>query len=288
MEYAMIDYMDRKWSYILKFRSDVDKLSVFLPRFNERYSERYAKRVLNILNKFKINVVVLNNELLKNNVFCKTLLSQKKSIVTGRKIYKALILRVLKDVSKQMNVGLEKLKVVYLIDEYSLENVDLIRWTSKKVKSLTVVTSDKDKFTRLSEELYENFGIILKLCEKNRTNYKYADVLVNIDFSSLDMEKICMASNSLIICGFACSYKVRPNFSGVLIRKIDVISPGSDSPLFDELALCEARIYSYLRKLKENDRVFEMNGYRINGYFGENGKIMSEDFRKLGKIILDK
>ena len=56
----------------------------------------------------------------------------------------------------------------------------------------------------------------------------------------------------------------------------------------DEIAICEAQIYIYHRKIKENDKVFEKEGYRINGYFGENCKITSEEFKKLGKILLDK
>ena len=66
------------------------------------------------------------------------------------------------------------------------------------------------------------------------------------------------------------------------------ISGREEIPGVDNLAICEVKIYNYLRKIKENDRVFEREGYRINGYFGENGKIMSDEFLKLGKNILDK
>ena len=288
MSYAIIDYSNRRWEYPLRICSDADKISIFLPHFKERKSKSYAKRVLKILNNSRINNIVVNNEILKNRNFCEELVDNKKYIITGRRIYKALLLRILKDVSKQMNVDLEKLKVVLLVDEYTVENVDLIRCIARNVKSLTVVTTDKDKFNRLTTELYENFGIILKVYEKNKSNYKYANILVNADFPSYEMEKINVGNNSLIICGFAKLYKIKPNFNGIIIRNVDVISRMNSNPMIDELALCEAQIYSYLRKLKENDREFEKQGFKINGYFGENGKILSEDFQKLGKIILDK
>ena len=54
------------------------------------------------------------------------------------------------------------------------------------------------------------------------------------------------------------------------------------------MALCEAKIYNYLKKINENDRVFEREGYKINSYIGENGKITMKEFQDLGKIILDK
>lgn len=288
MSYALVDYYDKKWFYPLKTYSDVDKINIFLPHFKEKNSKKIAKKVLNIMNKAKINNVVVNKEIFKNRNFCEELVENKKYIITGRRIYKALILRILKDVSSQMNVDLAKLKVVLLVDEYTVENVDLIRSVAKCVKSLTVVTTDKDRFTGLVKELYEKLGIVLKVFEKNKTNYKYANVLINADFLSYDMEKINVSNNSLIIGGFATLFKIKPNFNGIIIRHIDIISKFETSSMIDELAMCEAQIYSYLRKLKENDRVFESEGYRINGYFGENGKIMLDEFKKLGKIILDK
>lgn len=288
MSYAIIDYSDKKWCYPLKTCSDADKLSIFLPHFKEKQSKKYAKRVLKIVDRAKIKNIVVNNEIFKNRSFCEELVDNKKYIVTGRRIYKALIVRILKDVSSQMKVDLAKLKVVLLVDEYTVENVDLIRCVAKEVKSLTVVTTDKDRFAKLSQELYENFGIILKVFEKNRTNYKYAHVLVNADFPSYDMDKINVRNNSLVICGFATLYKIKNNFNGIIIRNVDIISKMENNPMIDDIAVCEAQIYSYHRKLKENDRVFENEGYRINGYFGENGKITSEEFQKLGKIILDK
>ena len=288
MVYALIDCIDKKWIYRLNINSDAEKINIFLPMFKEKYSDIYAKKVVKILNKFQISNMVVNQKLLKNQKFCERLLVENKKIITGRKMYKTLLMRVLKDISIQLNVKLEKLKLVFLTEEYSVENLDLIRWVAPNVKSLSIVTTDKDKFLNLSEELYKKFGIVLRVYEKDKTNFKYAHILVNIDFLSNDMEKINMSNKSVVIPGDAFNYKIKSNFEGILIRKIDIISKENTDMSFDDLAVCEAKVYSSLRRLKENDRAFEMNGYRINGYFGENGKILAEEFKKLGKNILDK
>ena len=52
---------------------------------------------------------------------------------------------------------------------------------------------------------------------------------------------------------------------------------------FRKLSLCEAKLYRPLRKIKDNERVFFMEKYIINGYIGKNGKITTEDFEKIGK-----
>ena len=187
-----------------------------------------------------------------------------------------------------MDVSIQKLKVVLLVKEYSLESMDLINNIAKNVKSLIIVTNDADRYRRLAEELFEKYGIILKVFEKEKTNFKYAHIVINIDFLSEELNKIAVNPNSLVICGFAKKYKPKNNFNGIVIKYVDIISGREEIPGVDNLAICEVKIYNYLRKIKENDRVFEREGYRINGYFGENGKIMSDEFLKLGKNILDK
>ena len=266
----------------------VGELDVLLPHFKEKASQKYGKKVLNILNHAEINQLVINNEILKNRTFCEVLYHNKKSIITGRSMYKSLLLRILKDISYQMNVEIKLLKVVLLVDNYSVENVDLVKTIAKEVKSLAVVTTDKDRFEMVVNNLFERYGIVVKIFEKNSNHFKDAHVLINADFPSYDMNKINFSNNTLIICGFANHYQIKPNFDGIVIKSIDIVDVENRNNAIDDLSLCEAKIYSYLRKLRENDRVFERNGYKINGYFGENGKIRAEEFKKLGKIILDK
>lgn len=289
MSYAIVEYSNKSYFGILKVSSNtIGEISISMPPFKNNKSKKYATKLIKLLNRNKIENVVLCDKLLDNSAFCSELIKGKKYIVTGRRLYKALICRVLKDVAKQMDVSIQKLKVVLLVKEYSLENMDLISNIAKNVKSLIVVTNDADRYRRLAEELFEKYGIILKVFEKEKTNFKYAHLVINTDFLSSELNKIAVSPNSLVICGFAKNYKPKNNFNGIVIKYVDIISGREEIAGIDNLAICEVKIYNYLRKLKENDRIFEREGYRINGYFGENGKISSEEFLKLGKNILDK
>lgn len=288
MSYALVDYTEKKWSSTIKISNTIGEVDISLPPFDIKKSKKYARKVSKILNKQKIGTVLLNNELSQNFEFCQELVENKKYIITGRRMYKVLMLRMLKDISKQMNVPLAKLKVVMLINEYSWDNIDLVRIISKEVKSLTIVTNGKEKYSNLVVELFEKDGIVLKVFDKNKTNFKYNHIILNIDFNTEELSKIAINSNSLILCGPALNYKIKQSFNGIIIKKIDVISGIIENPRINSMAFCEARIYNCLRKLRENDRVFEREGYRINGYIGENGRIMLKEFQNLGKIILDK
>ena len=286
MAFAVVDLTDNILLSLIRKRDTVGEINLFLPFFKENKSKKFAKRTIRILNRDKINSVILNNELLKNNVFCNELINNRKYIITGRRLYRALICRILKDISSQMEVNIAQLKVALLINEYSIENIELIKNISKLVKSLTVLTNDKNKYDRLTNELFNEEGIILKVLEKN--NLKYVNIIINIDFNSEEMNNLTINNNALIVNCFVDNYKVKPNFNGIIIKKIDIISRVVENSRISNLALCEAKIYNYLRKLYENDRVFEREGYIINGYIGENSKITKQEFQKLGKIILDK
>lgn len=288
MSYALIEFSKKRWSSTISVNHLIGETDILLPPFDLKKSKKFGRKVSKILNKQKIGTVLLSEDLAQNFDFCTELLNSKKYIITGKRMYKVLMLRMLKDVSNQMDIPLAKLKVVMLINEYSWDNIDLVKTISKEVKSLTIVTNDKEKYSNLVTELFEKYGIVLKIFDKAKTNFKYNHIIINVDFNSEDMNKISLSNNSLIICGFAQNYKLKKGFNGIIIRNIDVISGIVENFKIDSLSFCEARIYNSLRKLRENDRVFEREGYRINGYIGENGRIMKKEFQNLGKIILDK
>mgnify|MGYP003297497857 CR=1 FL=1 len=166
MAYAVIDYTDKKWMRMMKVSESIGEVDIFLPPFKVSQSFKYAKKILKVLDKLKTNTIVLNKELMENNFFCNELLNNRKYIITGKRLYKVLLPRVLKDISYQMKINLAQMKVCLLLNEYSLENNDLIKNIAKEVKTLIIITENKEKYTKLINELFEEHGIILKVFDK--------------------------------------------------------------------------------------------------------------------------
>ena len=69
----------------------------------------------------------------------------------------------------------------------------------------------------------------------------------------------------------------------IIINDIDILGEGIPNNNFRKLAVCEAKLYRPLRKVKDNEKVFTREKYVINGYIGKNGKITQEDFERIGK-----
>ena len=97
------------------------------------------------------------------------------------------------------------------------------------------------------------------------------------------MKRIVINRNSIVISLNEKIGKIKKNFQGIVIQDIDILGEGIPREGFHKLSICEARLYRPLRKIMDNEKVFEAEDYRINGYIGSNGKITEEEFEKLAK-----
>lgn len=285
MSYAIIDLKKRKFLNTIEVTEICNELEVKVPKFKENKQQKYAKKINKILKKYRVNNVVLSTEL-KNAVdFQNRIMENNNYIITGKKLYKVLIPNIISDVAKMMKFEKEKLNVAILIDEYSADNVELIKIIADEVKSVTLVTNNAYRFEQLVEELLRSKGIVVQLLNKGKINLKRKHIIVNLDFQNTDIEKLNVPNECIMITNNPELQKMKNSFNGIVIRDIDIYM---DKKLenFRSIELCEAYIYNYMKRIKENALLFNRSTYKINGYIGNNGKIEQEDFERIGKIFL--
>ncbi len=227
--------------------------------------------------------IVLNNELSKNQNFCNILHENKKYVVTGNRLGKVLLPQIISDISNYSKYNKERLKVVLLMNEYSIENLDLVECISKEVKQLSIVSSNYTKYEKTASRLFDSYGYMIKLYDNTTKEFKRDNIIINIDFSEEEMRKMFFQKYSVIISLNEKINNLRKNFDGIIINDIDIVGDGIPNENFRKLAICEAKLYRPLRKIKDNERVFFNEKYKINGFIGKNGKITQEDFEKVGK-----
>lgn len=259
------------------------EVKILVPKFKEKNSIQNAKKTLKKIKKYNIQNVVLNNELNKNKEFRKTFEENKKNIITGSRIGKILLPKIIEEIANYSKIPKEKLKIVLLMDEYSIENIDLIECISKDIKQLSVVSKNYTKYEKTANKLYQNYGYMVKLYGKHKREFKRDNIIINLDFSEKEIQNIVLSRNGIIISLNEKINKLRKSFNGIIINDIDIIGEGIADNNFRKLAVCEAKLYRPLRKIKDNEKVFFREKYIINGYIGKNGKIAQEDFEKIGK-----
>lgn len=284
MLYALVDYSNKKGIFDNYFAEEIlGEVKILMPKFNERNSESSSKKLLRKIKKYNVQNIVLNNELNQNIKFKNTLMEDKKYVITGNRIAKVLLPRIIEEISNYTKCPREKLKVVLLMNEYSIENIDLIECISKEVKQLSIVSQNHTKYEKTANKLYQYYGYMVKLYGTNVREFKRDNIVINMDFTEKMLQDMLLPRNGIVISLNEKINSLRKNFDGIIINDIDILGEGIPSENFRKLAVCEAKLYRPLRKVKDNERVFFNERYIINGYIGKNGKITQEEFEKIGK-----
>lgn len=283
MSYAIIDFNEKK-KILRKISVDevCEEVKISIPNFSLRSSQKYGRKIAKILKKYKVSNVVLNNELSKNETFKNILYESNNYIISGKRMYKTLIPQIIRETSKLMQTEVQKMNIAILADEYSIDNLDLIKYLSDMVKHVTLVTSNAYKFQKLVDELMHYSGVAVKLLNKGKHTLKRENFVINIDFDQEALSKIIVPVNSVVICTSDTKYPIKNKFNGIIINDVDIYL-NHETKNFNTLSLCEAYIYNYMKKIKENELIFNRSEYKINAYMGNNGNICQEDFERLGK-----
>ena len=285
MSYAIINLKKRRIFEKIEVNYVCDELQINVPEFKRRNEQKYAKKISKILKKHKINNVVLSNELKQLVDFENIIIQNNNYIITGKKIYKVLLPQIIKDISNLVNFECEKMNLALLIDEYNADNVELIKILADEVKSLTLITNNAYRFEQIVDELLRDKGIVVQLANNGKINLKRRQLIINLDFSSMDIGKLNLPNEAVIITNNTEIPKIKNSFNGIIIKDIDIYL-NKNVKEFRNLELCEAYIYNYMKRIKENELLFNRSTYKINGYIGNNGKIEQSDFERIGRIFL--
>lgn len=284
MLYALVDYSNKKTLNKISAEEVLGEVKVVIPKFKEKHNKKIVKKTLKKIEEHKVQNIILNKELTENLEFCKMLEEAKKYIITGRRIVKVLLMKVIGEISKYTKYPKEKMNILLLMNEYSLENIDLIETISKEVKQLNVMSRNYTKYERTSNRLFEEYGYVVNLYSNECINeFKRVNLVINLDFKETEFQKINIAKNSVVLSLNEKIQTIKKGFSGIIINDIDISGTKESTLKYRGLALCEARVYKPLRKLKDNERIFNGEKYIINGYIGKRGKITEEEFEKMGK-----
>ncbi len=259
-----------------------DELQLVIPAFKEKRQKKIAYQINKIMKKNKVSNLVLSNDLKQFTDFKNILLQNSNSIITGKKLYKVLLPKIITELSKLLSFEKEKMNIAILVQEYSADNVELIQILADEVKSLSIVTNNGYRFEQIVSELLRSKGIAVQLLQKGKTNLKRRHIIINLDFSSSELETLNVPNESIVITNQIEKQKMKNGFNGIVIRDIDIYL-GQRIEDFRSMELCEAYIYRYMKRIKENTLLFNRSIYQINGYIGNNGKIEQEDFERLGK-----
>lgn len=285
--YAIVMCEKRKLFRAVQVEEVVNELKIKIPHFSEKKELKYGKKVDKILRRHRVSNVVLSNELKEKEKFCDFLTSQNHYMITGNKMYQALMKLVLEDICNMINVPMPSVSVAILSHEFSIENLDLVKYISKEIREVVVVSEQKERFEKILENFLVDEGIAIRVLENKNSNISHYPIVFNLDYSEEEVNQFILSKTAIVISIQKPITALRKSFHGILLNDIDIYL-GKETKDFRTLALSEAYLYQYRRKIQENEKEFVKSPYRINGYIGNNGKIAEDDFQRVGKSFTKK
>lgn len=286
MLYALVDTSGKRSLRRIYAEEMLGEVKVVIPKFTEKNGEKYAKLFVKKINNYKVQNVLLNSEISNNINFCRVIEENRKYIITGKRMGKSILAKIVGEISKYSKYPLEKMNIVLLMNEYSLENIELIEIIASKVKQLNVLSRNYSKYEKAASKLFNEYGYVVNLYSNEEIKeFKRANIIINIDFKEDEVRNINFAKNSIVISLNEKIDKLKKGFNGIIVNDVDIAGNIENVTNYRKLALCEAKIYKPLRNLKENARIFNVEKYIINGYIGKRGKITAEEFEKVGKTF---
>ena len=286
MLYALVGTSGKRSLRKIYAEEMLGEVKVVIPKFTEKNGEKYAKLFVKKINNYKVQNVLLSREIGDNTDFCRIVEESRKYIITGKRLGKSILTKIIGEVAKYSRYPLEKMNIVLLMNEYSLENIELVEIIASKVKQLNVLSRNYSKYERAASRLFNEYGYVVKLYNNEEIKeFKRANIIINIDFKEDEVKNVNFAKNSIVISLNEKIEKLKKGFSGIIVNDVDIAGNIENEQNYRKLALCEAKIYKPLRNLKENARIFNLEKYIINGYIGRRGKITVEEFEKVGKTF---
>lgn len=255
--------------------------NIFLIPYDENIKKHREKNLLEKLykelQKYNVNRIVLSNKLISSYSFINQLKEYGIRIFDGKLLYKIILPQIVETVCGNINSNIENEKVSILInsnDEMDSKNIELL---AQKVKSLNIVTNYPSRFINMSNYLFEEMGIIVKVSTGRKIT---GNIIINIDFNETKINEYRINPKAVIINCVCPTEILSKQFEGINIYSYNIMVPDEYKiDKFNPTFIYESNIYS--RQMKEIEEKIRNDDVKISELIGKNGVINKEEFLNL-------
>ena len=168
-----------------------------------------------------------------------------------------------------------------LVNDFTQINKELIIDIAKSIKRLNIVTNHIDKFQKIEEYLYNEFGIMLNISNNKRKSLLKSEIILNIDFPEEVINKYRIYDDSIIININEKIDLKSKRFNGININDYTIEIPykyklkGFQDELIYE-SLIYGKNYKSIKEKIGKDKIV------ISELIGNNGIIKKIEIENLG------
>lgn len=259
-----------------------NKIIYYLPLVQEKkYSKnkikKISKKIIKNLEKNGSNNVALSIYLntlteLKNNLY-----SENVNILDGRYLFKCLTEEIIKYILKIKNEDIRKTEISILVNDLDEFNQNLIIDLAKEVRTINIITNHIDKWKKIEEKLYNEFGILLNISNNKKNSLMYSKIIINIDFPTELINKYKIYDSAIIINTLGKIQIKSKKFNGTNINYFEIKIPKKyKMEGFENEIVYESIIYK--KGLYEAKSIILKDKIKIKKFIGNNGYIKENEF----------
>lgn len=241
--------------------------------------EKLAKKTKKIIEQSNSKKVVLSKEIKKHTIYKNELESYSISIMNGRWIFLLIIQEILEYLLEKR--GLKKEETILAItvndpNDYEMENMKLL---AKQYKRIHIVTNHMQKFKKMTEDFYEEEGIMIPITNNHRKSLAKSQIILNFDFPQELFNQYQIQEEAAIV-SIEEEIKIKKKrFQGIVIRDYEIKTKKEDFwedilflDKYKKKDIYEAQFYSK-QSLEGAREKIKKDGIQIENLFLNNGKI---------------
>lgn len=261
----------KKSNFIIKKKIEENKI-MFLVSNKEKCYKKLKRKIEKIgTNRIQIILAKRVKEL-KAYLKC-------YKIVEGKKFFFSCLEEILEKVLKEQ--PLEMQNIYFLANNYSEQNIMLIKKIAQKVKSTNIITKEIVRYTKL-EETVNDQGIAICVANNKRKSLKNAKIIINLDFTKQEIEQYSIFRNAMIINLTQEKLKLK-GFEGIVIQDLEI-------ELLEEQInwIKQNRLEKDFKQIELYESIIEekkQKNLHINNLYGNNGKINEKEIINWKKIL---
>ena len=186
---------------------------------NKKIILKWIKNLNNFLNKKELNYFIISNKLKQIELLNNSLYINKDN--QGKTLLKFMIDDVIKYICNIKNESVENQNIYFLVNNYSKDNLEIIKYLANKVKNINIVTNNLKKFLIFSDKIYNTNGIMCSVSNNKRKALSKANFIINLDFTEENIHKYNI-NRTAIFCNLAQNINISKGFSGIMINGLQI------------------------------------------------------------------
>lgn len=265
------------------FQTILEEKILFLPnkKFNIRKLENIIKK---FKKKYNIEQIILAEDL---PVYIKDEIRKKEQIISSKELMPYIVDELLKFICIKQQEEISSKDIIILVKETSQINLYWIEYLATHTKSITIVTTQINKFLTLEKKLTQENGIAMLVSNNKRKSLTKAKIIINLDFEEELLNQYQININAIIINITHQIKKLPKEFQGININQAEITLPQQSIQEYKQKKLYKIFPNSilYLKKIKVNKFIeackkIKEDNIEVSNIIGINGIIQTEELIK--------